>query len=186
MIIQQLKNTLNNYNEKFLSELSTINNIFENKSENINKKQKNKKDMYYLINIMFNNLGKYLFETNNKINSLSINFFQQFNNIISSYNKYNDFNKEKQEIKNINQENNKNTSESKKDFLKNVNGELTELKNNIKNAINIINEKFVDFSDLINYNNLKDTAKINYEINQVTNFSLINSRFPNEIELKIV
>ena len=181
-LINELKNTLNNYNEKFLSELSTINNIFENKSENINKKQKNKKDMYYLINIMFNNLGKYLFETNNKINSLSNNFFQQFNNVISSYNKYNDFNNQKQEIKNINQENNKNTSESKKDFLKNVNGELTELKNNIKNAINIINEKFVDFSDLINYNNLKDTAKINYEINQVTNFSLINSKFPNEIE----
>ena len=175
-LINELKNTLNNYNEKFLSELSTINNIFEN----IKQKQKNKKDMYYLINIMFNNLGKYLFDTNNKINSLSNNFFQQFNNVIFSYNKYNDFNKQKEEIKNINQENNKNTSESKKDFLKNVNGELTELKNNIKNAINIINEKFVDFSDLIN--NLKDTAKINYEINQVTNFSLINSKFPNEIE----
>ena len=181
-LINELKNTLNNYNEKFLSELSTINNIFENKSENIKQKQKNKKDMYYLINIMFNNLGKYLFDTNNKINSLSNNFFQQFNNVISSYNKYNDFNNQKQEIKNINQENNKNTKKKKKDFLKNVNGELTELKNNIKNAINIINEKFVDFSDLINYNNLKDTAKINYEINQVTNFSLINSKFPKEIE----
>ena len=86
-LIDEFKNTMDKFNEKFLSEFGKINNIFENKSENFNKNSKHKKDMFSLINIMFNNLGKYLFDANNKINSLSNNFFQQFNNVVSSYNK---------------------------------------------------------------------------------------------------
>ena len=181
-LIDEFKNTMDKFNEKFVSEFTKINNIFENKSENINKNSKHKKDMFSLINIMFNNLGKYLFDANNKINSLSNNFFQQFNNVVSSYNKNIALNEQKQEIQNINQANNKNILEDKKAYLKNVNVELTEIKNNISNAINIINEKFVEFSDLINYNNLKRTFKANYEISQVSSFSLINLNLYKEKE----
>ena len=177
-LTNELKNTMDKYNEKFISEFKAINNLFEKKSKNINKSHKHKKDMYSLINIMFNNLGKYLFDTNNKINSLSNNFFQQFNNLISSCNKNIALNKPKNDKENINQANKENNLENKKVLLKNVNEELTELKNDIKKSINLINEKFVDFSDLINYNNLKNTSKLNYEVCPISSFSLIHFQIP--------
>ena len=66
-IENEFKNTLTKYNDKFSKEFIALNNAFENKAELNNKTQKNKKDMYSLINMMFNNLSKFLFEENGNI-----------------------------------------------------------------------------------------------------------------------
>ena len=195
-----LKNILSNFNEKFSSEFTLVNNLFENKAENLNKTNKNKKDIYSLINIMFNNLGKFLFEENDKIKLISNDFFKKLNNLFIIYNKNKDVNEtikkidnnkniinniEKDEINinnnNINQTIDENLLEKRKLILKNVNLDLNELKNNIKKTINIINEKFIDFSDIINYNNLKNAYKLKYEVCPISSFSLFKSKIPDNI-----
>ena len=193
-IEMNLKNILSKFNEKFSSEFTLVNNLIENKTEMINKTNKNKKDIYSLINLMFNNLGKFLFEENDKIKLITNDFFKKLNNLFVIYNENKNTNetikkkdndqttlitKDKDEINinnDINQMVDRNLSEKRKLILKNVNLELYELKNNIKKTINIINEKFIDFSDTINYNNLKNAYKLKYEVCPILSFSLIKSK----------
>ena len=187
----ELKNVIIEYNNNISKEFINIKNILENKTEG-NNNSKSKKDMYSLINIMFNNLSKFLFETNDNINSLYNLLSNQLNNLYN-FNNNNILEPKKQnyqienvgnklikdELEIINNEkinniNNDELKKNKKIFLNNINRDLTELKNNIAKSINIINENFADFSDLINHNcnNLK---KDKYEICQASSFSLKNS-----------
>ena len=198
-VVIDLRNILSNFNEKFSSEFSSVNNILENKTENINKMNKNKKDIYSLINLMFNNIGKFLFDETDKIKLMSNDFFKNLNDLFIIYNKNKDAiekikkidnnknlintkDKEKMNINNnINQTIDDNLLEKRKLILKNVNQDLNELKNNIKKTINIINEKFIDFSDIINYNNLKNAYKLKYEVCPISSFSLIKSKISDNI-----
>ena len=184
-IEKEINNIKNKSEEQISSEVLKINNFFENKSDNINKNQKNKNDMYSSINILFNNLGKYLFESNDKINLLTNNFFTSMNNLLITCNKSKDFNKEIIQIENTQNNNKKlenkdniNSIENKKIFLNNVNNDLTELKNKITNAVDLINEKFADYYELINQNKLKSPYKFKYEICNSISFYLNHLKIP--------
>ena len=199
----ELKNLLIQSNEKISNELTEINKLLENKTDNINKSQSNKKDMYSLINTMFTNLTKLLLSTNSNVSSISSDFLNCFNKIYNSYNNKNNASKknndntiensERKFIKddkdkinkeNINIKNLEQLNENKKNSLNNINSDLTELKNNITQAVNLINEKFVDFSKLINIRNIKIKKEETYPITSTSlnlNKNKTNKKFSPEI-----
>ena len=199
-IENEFKNTLDKYNDEFSKEFTIINNVFEDKAENNNKTQKNKKDMYSLINMMFNNLSKFLFEENGNINNLINEFINQINNLFNSSvvqnktqnlnaqknkahkNKLSEENKDKINKENINNIKEQILIENKKKFLKNTKLDLIELENNMKTTINLINEKFAVFSDLINNNNIfNNFNKSKYKICPIFSFSIKKNLEENNI-----
>ena len=157
----EFKNQIVKYRENFNNEFDIINNLIENK-QIINQIPKMKKDMYSLINIMFNNLSKFLSETNNNIINISkeLSFFLK--SLYNSYDKSMLTLKERKtnlNEKNINNKNNKIITENNNYFLKNINKDLSEIQKNFVETINLINEKFVEFSYLINNSNNNNQFK---------------------------
>ena len=171
----EFKNQIAKYRNNFFNEFNKINNLIENKTEIINKIPKNKKDMYSLINIMFNNFSKFLFETNNNIISISNELCLHLKNLHDSYDKRILVLKEQKSKMNekiVNYENNKILKENKMNFLKNINKDLTEIQKDFVETINLINGKFVEFSDLINNISI-NTNKFNFRISPISSISLI-------------
>ena len=199
-IENEFKDNLTKYNDKCSKEFIALNNAFENKAELNNKTQKNKKDMYSLINIMFNNLSKFLFEENGNINNLINEFINQINNLFNSYNirnksknldeeknkadeiKLSKDKKDKENKEKIIDVNEKNLMENKKKFLKKTKLDLIEIGNNMKTTINLINEKFSLFSDIINNNQMfNNLNKSKYEICPIFSFSIKKNLEENNI-----
>ena len=198
-IEKDLNNLIINYNENFSSEFLSLNNLLY---KDIKQTQNNKNDIYSLINVMFTNLGKILFETNDKIKLLSNNILLNINDLFSINNK-NNISIEQIKIEKLNKLiednnsvmknqleniiNNKNYNRINKDeikankiiFLKNVNSNLIELQNNISQSINIINEKFTDFADKIKNTKIIKKNKNKFEICPNISFSLIFFKIPN-------
>ena len=194
-----INNIINNLRE-YLSETNNqIKNLYNNFHNNlnilINDKNINK-------NIDSNELEK---DINNFIEKDIKNIFKKLDERINKKELMkNENNKESEIIKDniIIDKSNENNNNEKKDkinelnnkiisnevnFLNNqfgdVNNELINIKNNIKQVINVINEKFIDFSDLINSKNINDTKNIEkekqnifpLEISSTSSFSLLKT-----------
>ena len=132
--------------------------------------------MYSLINIMFNNFSKFLFETNNNIISISNELCLHLKNLHDSYDKRILVLKEKKSKMNekiVNYDNNKILKENKMNFLENINKDLTEIQKDFVETINLINGKFVEFSDLINNNFSNNTNKFNFRISPISSISIV-------------
>ena len=208
-LIEQTENNLKilikNYNKKFINEFSSINNILfennnineENKEININESNINKnnnKDMYSIIYKIFNNLKKYIFETNNQIKILSNNFHSNLNDIIKN-NSY-DIN----DIKNIEwldiKENlDKSINNNIKDLFKELelkinnkesNNKINEINNKeSSNKLNEINNK--EFEKEVNCLNIQ-VENVNNSLNNIKNnikqaINIINDKFTDFSEL---
>lgn len=172
---KHIKNLKNNIN-------SNLNDIFKDKN---NIKDLKKYEIENNLDISIgNNIQKLFKELEEKIkndfsNDFKIEKKSNKEQDIKKYNNNNDDNK----LNKINNINFKKDISSLNNQIETVNDSLNKIKKNIKQAINAINEKFTDFSELMRKNSKKNkknnTQNISYKICPITSFSYLEQNMNN-------
>ena len=174
-IINNIVNNLNKYINETNEQIKNLTDAFYNNINNYINKKNNERELDIneigknINDIIESNENENLKKLEEKIKNIKLDAENENNEnskpINSELNI--DTNNQINEVNNKNDINISNKIISLNNTFGELNNELTNIKNNIKQTINLINEKFSDFSDLINKKEKNETKEIQKEIKDI-------------------